>query len=151
MTVKACGPLVSSLYKCYYIIICVYWFELFSQVSDVAHGPLVFLKQANFTKLKLVQGKVLLLRCAMWPWFSFFFLRPPWKLPKEGPSKTTILRKRSKTHFSNRSRSDCCLGRTFVRETSTWWISYYWWKSQRKGTMSVWLQSEAKLQFYRNR
>ena len=23
------------------IIICVYWFELFSQVSDVAHGPLV--------------------------------------------------------------------------------------------------------------
>ena len=27
--------------QCYYIIICVYWFELFSQVSDVAHGPLV--------------------------------------------------------------------------------------------------------------
>ena len=25
-----------------YIFICVYWFELFSQVSDVAHGPLVF-------------------------------------------------------------------------------------------------------------
>ena len=24
-----------------YVIICVYWFELFSQVSDVAHGPLV--------------------------------------------------------------------------------------------------------------
>ena len=23
------------------IIICVYWFEMFSQVSDVAHGPLV--------------------------------------------------------------------------------------------------------------
>ena len=25
------------------ILSCVYWFELFSQVSDVAHGPLVFL------------------------------------------------------------------------------------------------------------
>ena len=31
----------SSLYQCFYIIICVYWFELFSQVSDVALGPLV--------------------------------------------------------------------------------------------------------------
>ena len=28
----------------YDIIICVYWFELFSQVSDVAHGPLVYLR-----------------------------------------------------------------------------------------------------------
>ena len=26
------------------IIICVYWFELFSQVSDMAHGPLVFVR-----------------------------------------------------------------------------------------------------------
>ena len=26
------------------MIICVYWFELFSQVSDVAHGPLVIIK-----------------------------------------------------------------------------------------------------------
>ena len=32
----------SSLNQHYDIIICVYWFELFSQVSDVAHGPLVF-------------------------------------------------------------------------------------------------------------
>ena len=34
----------SSLYQRYdtCIIICVYWFELFSQVSNVAHGPLVF-------------------------------------------------------------------------------------------------------------
>ena len=31
----------SSLNHRYDIIICVYWFELFSQVSDVAHGPLV--------------------------------------------------------------------------------------------------------------
>ena len=31
----------SSLNQSYNIIICVYWFELFSQVSDVAHGPLV--------------------------------------------------------------------------------------------------------------
>ena len=31
----------SSLNQSYDIIICVYWFELFSQVSDVAHGPLV--------------------------------------------------------------------------------------------------------------
>ena len=29
------------LYQCYDIIIRVYWFEVFSQVSDVAHGPLV--------------------------------------------------------------------------------------------------------------
>ena len=32
----------SSLNQRYDIIICVYYFELFSQVSDVAHGPLVF-------------------------------------------------------------------------------------------------------------
>ena len=31
----------SSLNQRYDIIISVYWFELFSQVSDVAHGPLV--------------------------------------------------------------------------------------------------------------
>ena len=31
----------SSLNQRYNIIICVYWFELCSQVSDVAHGPLV--------------------------------------------------------------------------------------------------------------
>ena len=31
----------SSLNQHYDIIICVNWFELFSQVSDVAHGPLV--------------------------------------------------------------------------------------------------------------
>ena len=33
----------SSLNQRYDIIICVYWFELFSQVSDVAHGPLVLM------------------------------------------------------------------------------------------------------------
>ena len=32
---------VSSLNQHYDIVICVYWFELFSQVSNVAHGPLV--------------------------------------------------------------------------------------------------------------
>ena len=32
----------SSLNQCYDMIICVYWLELFSQVSDVAHGPLVY-------------------------------------------------------------------------------------------------------------
>ena len=31
----------SSLNKRYDIFICVYWFELFSHVSGVAHGPLV--------------------------------------------------------------------------------------------------------------
>ena len=30
------------------IIICVYWFELFSQVSDLAHGPLVFISGRFF-------------------------------------------------------------------------------------------------------
>ena len=34
----------SSLNQRYDIIICVYLFELFSQVSDVAHGPLVIAK-----------------------------------------------------------------------------------------------------------
>ena len=34
----------SSLNQHYDIIICVYWFKLISQVSDVAHGPLVFIK-----------------------------------------------------------------------------------------------------------
>ena len=42
----------SSLNQYFDIIICVYWFELFSQVSDVAHGPLVlfyihWLKKTN--------------------------------------------------------------------------------------------------------
>ena len=32
-----------SLYQGYDIIICVYWFQLISQVSDVAHGPLVLI------------------------------------------------------------------------------------------------------------
>ena len=36
----------SSLNQRYDIIICVYWFELFSQVSDVAHGPLVCLNES---------------------------------------------------------------------------------------------------------
>ena len=31
------------------IIIRGYWFELFSQVSDVAHGPLVFLMKLMWT------------------------------------------------------------------------------------------------------
>ena len=31
-----------SLNQHYDIIICVYWFKLISQVSDVAHGPLVY-------------------------------------------------------------------------------------------------------------
>ena len=30
-----------SLNQRYNIFVCVYWFELFSQVSDVAYGPLV--------------------------------------------------------------------------------------------------------------
>ena len=34
--------LFSSHNQRYDIIICVYWFELFSQVSDVAHGPFGF-------------------------------------------------------------------------------------------------------------
>ena len=33
----------SSLNQRYDIIICVFLFELFCQVSDVAHGPLVFI------------------------------------------------------------------------------------------------------------
>ena len=36
----------SSLNQCYNIFICVYWFELFSQVSDVAHRPPVFLNMS---------------------------------------------------------------------------------------------------------
>ena len=30
------------------IIVCVHWFELFSQVSDVANGPLVIVKYISF-------------------------------------------------------------------------------------------------------
>ena len=40
----------SSLNQHYDIIICVYWCELFSQVSDVAHGPLVW----NITNIKII-------------------------------------------------------------------------------------------------
>ena len=38
----------SSLNQHFDIIICVYWFELFSQVSDVAHGPLVYIAQNKY-------------------------------------------------------------------------------------------------------
>ena len=42
----------SSPNQRYDIIICVYWFELFSQVSDVAHGPLVyFIRPSWFFKV----------------------------------------------------------------------------------------------------
>ena len=41
----------------YDIIICVYWFELFSQVSDVAHGPLVFLLSLSDSKNKMLTSK----------------------------------------------------------------------------------------------
>ena len=34
----------------WYNHMCVYWFELFSQVSDVAHGPLVFLISYKWQK-----------------------------------------------------------------------------------------------------
>ena len=34
-----------SLNQHFDIIICVYWFELFSQVSDVAHWPLVYVSK----------------------------------------------------------------------------------------------------------
>ena len=40
----------SSLNQWYYIIICVYWFELFSQVRDVTHGPLVLKISFSTTK-----------------------------------------------------------------------------------------------------
>ena len=49
----------SSLNQRYDIIICAYWFELFSQVSDVAHGPLVMLW---FSFLYLLKVNVFLLR-----------------------------------------------------------------------------------------
>ena len=44
----------SSLNQRYDIIICVNWIELFSQVSDVAHGPLVIFKDiwVNWSKVK---------------------------------------------------------------------------------------------------
>ena len=44
---KVNNVIFSSLNQRYDIIICVYWFELFSQVSDVAQGPLVFLSLKN--------------------------------------------------------------------------------------------------------
>ena len=40
----------SSLNQHYNIIICVYWLELFSYVSDVAHGPLVQWSALLFSK-----------------------------------------------------------------------------------------------------
>ena len=40
----------SFLNQRYDIIICVYWFELFYQVSDVAHGPLVVHVPVNLWK-----------------------------------------------------------------------------------------------------
>ena len=41
VTVKACGPLVIMGFLSFSQSTCVCWFELFSQVSDVAHGPLL--------------------------------------------------------------------------------------------------------------
>ena len=44
---------ISSLNQRYDIIICVYWFELFSQVSDVAHEPLVKLSCHHVAFLRI--------------------------------------------------------------------------------------------------
>ena len=44
----------SSLNQRYDNIICVYWFELFLQVSDVAHGPLVSIYHKDFSTTKLL-------------------------------------------------------------------------------------------------
>ena len=45
-----------SLNQHYDIIICVYWFEMFSQVSDVAHGPLLLvLELASKVHTKFVR------------------------------------------------------------------------------------------------
>ena len=54
-----------SLNQHYDIIICVYWFELFSQVSDVAHGPLVFgLMTLKWISLRLNKTLILCIhRC----------------------------------------------------------------------------------------
>ena len=50
---KVNNVIFSSLNQCYDIIICVYWFELFSQVSDVVHGPLVVGSDLLCTKWSL--------------------------------------------------------------------------------------------------
>ena len=47
---KVNNVVFSSIYQRYDIIICVYKFELFSQVSDVAHGPLVIRHNVDFCK-----------------------------------------------------------------------------------------------------
>ena len=58
---KVNNVILSSLNQRYDIIICVYWFELFSQVSDVAHGPLVFVFLSKFNKMSSVETSVCLL------------------------------------------------------------------------------------------
>ena len=45
----------SCLNQRYDIIICVYWFEMFSQVSDVAHGPLDFFIMQEFSLAKYMK------------------------------------------------------------------------------------------------
>ena len=51
----------SSLHQRYDIIICVYWFELIYQVSDVAHGPFVCvcfnLHRSEWYLLKMLKQK----------------------------------------------------------------------------------------------
>ena len=67
----------SSLNQLYEIIICVYRFELFSQVSDVAHGPLV---EKNFNlanNLWTVSARALIFHMSIpcdkiFPWFRYF-------------------------------------------------------------------------------
>ena len=70
----------SFLCQRYDIIICVYWFELFSQVSNVAHGPLVDNWMVFICKT-LTQHKATMLCTKFdWNWPNVYFLTiTPWK------------------------------------------------------------------------
>ena len=61
----------------YDIIICVYWFELFSQMSDVAHGPLVSSEIFKFNTFKYCKdnnsSKSSLFSVTLHFWYSFYF------------------------------------------------------------------------------
>ena len=75
----------SFLNQSYDIIICVYWFELFSQVSDVAIGPLVFLPHNPFHKCFLCRLSSLYLYIVLWPVYlmltKFEIWYFDWKVP----------------------------------------------------------------------
>ena len=105
----------SSLNQCYDIIICVYCFELFSQVSDVAHGPLVSFAAVVFllfSQLKYSLKRFVILKYGDFQfnfWFGFIAGKFKTKLVKEWVEKLYQDRSKSSGTWRKYTENTCRL------------------------------------------